>query len=56
MGGVLLAANHDNRVSSRDQVAGSADGSYRPQLFYEAFAASSARIRCASEVVRILPP
>lgn len=66
-------------VSSRDQVAGSADSdfsvfwlrdslalqrsfslrvmrSYRPQLFREAFAASSARIRRASEIVRILSP
>jgi hypothetical protein len=28
MGDVLLAANHNDRVSSRDQVAGSADGDF----------------------------
>ena len=28
MGDVLLTANHDDRASSRDQVAGSADGDF----------------------------
>lgn len=50
MGDVLLGINHDDRVSSRDRVAGSVDVSYGPQSFHEAFAASSARIPRASEV------